>query len=364
VQLRITVSISLAATACYYERSAREPEHSAVAEVPPVASRCDSAIDPPLIGQLDTQFGSIVATPDGRLYVARGFRRDVVELSAHDLAVRATIPMPDDPADLAIRPGAATLAVSINSSPARLVTIDIDPKSATYHKPTTHVLATNGTTGLAYRPDGAELYVPTQRPGTGHVNVLDAGSLRVTESIASRAPDAAIASDVAFTADSRKAYVPIFQSDPKHNIAVIDTASHRVNHINLGLGPPSRGPGFTSTPTQAVSVVQGGKERIWVLAHDTTYVIDPATDKVTATIAAEESNSLCASPDGSKVIIMGQGPLDIYDGITGKPWLYLDTTINGYRCAFSANGCHLYITERNTGSVHRFDADGFTEYGT
>jgi DNA-binding beta-propeller fold protein YncE len=324
------------------------------------AARC-KRIDPPITAGLDTAFGSIVATRDGkRLYVARGFREDVVEVSTHDLSIRSTIPVGGHPDDLALRQQPETLAVAVNTSPAELVTIDIDPASETYRQATTTVLESSGTGGLAYRPGGAELYVLTQRPGTGFVNVLDASTLTLLAAIPSGAHDAASPFDIAFTADSAKAYVSIFQSDPAHNVAVISPSSRRMKYLNLGLGPPGTGPSEGSTPIEIEIVRSGDTARVWVIAHHDVFVIDPITDSVIRThrmTTDAELNGLCASPDGSQVVIMGEPPLAIYDGVTGARAHTLRPRIHGYRCTFSVDGCHLYITDHDTGAVHRIDPD-------
>jgi serine/threonine-protein kinase len=300
---------------------------------------------------LDLGFGGLVLTPDGtRIYAARTFHKDIVVLSTKTLEIIwDPIAVGGAPNGLAIHPSGSHVAVAVDSSPGKVVVVDSDPKSASFHSARTTTLDSNGATSVGYRPDGAELYALTQRPNTGFVYALDPATGSTLARIANTASDATIPSGVAFSPDSSKAYAAIFQSEPRHNVAVVSTARHALGpYVNLGQGPTG------GTPIAAVTA---GK-RIWILGHDDVAIVDPATDTVVTTLkgvgAGGSSGGICASPDGSKVLVTRKGSLHVHDGATGAPTHLLDSAINAYACAFSTDGCFIYVTDRDDGSLHEF----------
>jgi YVTN family beta-propeller protein len=150
-----------------------------------------------------------------------------------------------------------------------------------------------GAVGIAFSPDGKEVYVTNTRPADT-LSVIDTRTNTVIATI----PVGDNPVGLAVSPNGSKVYVANYDDD---HVSVIDTAT---NTVVANIPAISSGFGVAITP-------DGSKVYVTNLAG--VSVIQALTDSVIATIAVGLSNTnpygLAVTPDGSKVYVANEGSL-------------------------------------------------------
>lgn len=116
------------------------------------------------------------------LYVADRARREIVVLNSNRFQVLDRIPL-SDPTDLAMGPNVDYLAVS-NQNSDLVQFIDIDPKSATFHKVVKNTPVGRGPRGIAWDPGNEDILVCNEVDST--VSVISAFNFEVRKTVKSQ----------------------------------------------------------------------------------------------------------------------------------------------------------------------------------
>jgi YVTN family beta-propeller protein len=170
--------------------------------------------------------GAVAIAPDGaHVYVTTlgtptsGSNTVSVIATNNPTKVKATIPLPDQPSEIAVNPAGAFLYVT-NPDPGNVWVI-----ATASNKIVATVKVTNPR-GVAVTPDGTHVYVANIG---GTVSVIKTATDRVVKTV--KGGDLG----VAVTPDGTEVYVTSFQSG---SVAVIATATNTfLGSIEVGLGP-------------------------------------------------------------------------------------------------------------------------------
>jgi YVTN family beta-propeller protein len=200
----------------------------------------DTTTVPPTV--LTTVFGvsnpvGIAVTPDGtRAYVANTGNTSVSVIDTNSSSptfgtVVASVAVGNNPCqDAGIRscPG---IAISrdgargyVTMSGSNTVTvIDTDPASPTFNTIVDSVTVGNAPRGIAFTPDGLQLYVTDSGVGSNNVSVIDTNPTSPTfDTVVGMVPVGNDPWGVTFTPDGTRAYVANFGAS---DVSVIDTTT-------------------------------------------------------------------------------------------------------------------------------------------
>jgi YVTN family beta-propeller protein len=263
----------------------------------------------------------VAVAPDGHAYITHPNSDSVSVLDTGSNKVTATVPVGDNPRDVAVAPdGHAYITNNYSDS---VSVLDTGSNTVIATVPVGHF-----PEGVAVAPDGRHAYITHYDPySSDSVSVLDTGSNTVTATVPVGG-DYSVG--VAVAPDGRHAYITHADSD---SVSVVDTGSNRVTAtirvgdypVGVAVAPDGHHAYITHAGSDSVSVVDTGSNRVTAtirvgdypvgvavapdghhayITHtdsesDSVSVVDTGSNRVTATIrVGDGSESVAVAPDG------------------------------------------------------------------
>src|SRR5262245_34627730 len=159
----------------------------------------------------------------------------------------------------------------------------------------------NLPTALALSPDGRTLLVVNAGQGTQSLQVLDAATRQVVQTISYPAPEAVFAG-LAWSADGRRAYA---SGGGNNKVRVYDVAGQRLTErAPLQVAPPDSG---TSFVTGLALAPDGQTVYVAEQQGDSLAAVDVDTGAVRRVRVGADPYGVAMSPDGRTVYVTNQG---------------------------------------------------------
>ena len=292
----------------------------------PVLSRCRSA----LLALTGVLFTLAASAAPPKAWVGN-FKDDTVSvIDTGSGSVVATVPVPKGPHGMAV--GATGSPVYVSSDGASVVSA-IDAAS---DKVTATIEVGRSPHGLALTPDGRMLLVGVY--GEDRIAFVDTASKTVVATVPVAKPHT-----IAVRPDGKLAYVAS-QQPGAFALVVVDLASRTVAKT-IPLEKPPRDPEFAWDGTALLFTMAG---------IDAVQVLDPATDKVTATIATGASPHLAMQARGAAfgtVVVQGPGELLLFDPVTRQPVRSVAVGKQPHWMAPADGGKTFYVSNEGSNDV-------------
>jgi YVTN family beta-propeller protein len=255
-----------------------------------------TVIDPIAVGSSPI---SVVATSNGKVYVANSGGGTVSVISTSTNKVTKTIQVGSSPQGLAVSPDGTKVYVA-NSGSGTVSVINTSSDALVDTNPATwwavdSITVGSSPTGLAVSPDGTRLYVANK--GSGTVSVVNTANYTVAKTITVGSQP----SGVAVSSDNKSVYVA---NTGTNNVTVIDATNAAGNTYTVikttALGTGSSPSSVKFSPDGSLAYVAGGNDTISVLDTKTgalirTFAMDPT--------AEAGAHVLTVSPDGNTIYV-------------------------------------------------------------
>jgi YVTN family beta-propeller protein len=219
--------------------------------------------------------------------------------------------------------------------------------------PETDVKVGIDPTGVAVSPDGSQVWVTdtgpqTGLPSLGDVSVVSTATNTVTATIKLPWTDPR---EVAFSPSGGTAYVTT-----SAGVIVFNAASHRVSGLIPGLGDP-----------QGVTVAPNGTVYVTNTEQNVVDVINPATNRVTHTIAVGQLPwQMALSPDASTLYVADpdSDAVSVVSTATNTVTGTISVTGAPTAVAVTPDGSRLWVGGDTSGNVSVIDTSDDTIVGS
>ncbi|WP_197040267.1 YncE family protein [Mycobacterium sp. URHB0044] len=253
-----------------------------------------TVVDPITVG---TSPAAVVATSNGKVYVANSGSGTVSVISTSTNKVTKTIQVGSSPQGLAVSPDGSKVYVA-NSGSGTVSVISTSSDALVDVNPVTwwavdSIAVGSSPTGLAVSPDGSRLYVANK--GSGTVSVINTASYGVTNTITAGTQPTSLA----VSPDNKSVYATNTGSS---TVTVIDATNAATNAytvrktVAVGTSPSS----VKFSPDGSLAYVANG--------NDSISVIDTRSTTVTRTLAIDPAaetggHSIALSADGNTIYV-------------------------------------------------------------
>ena len=209
--------------------------------------------------------------------------------------------------------------------------------------------------GLALSPDGTTLLATNNGQGVQSLQVVDAATSQVTQTIRYRSPRSLFAG-LAFSPDGTTAYASGGGDELVHTYSVADGKLTEGTPIALPLTNPA-GMKVNLYPAGLATTPDGAKLVVADHLADAASVVDLATDTVSTVAVGHAPFGVAVSADSSTAYISNQGgnSVSVLDLTGDAPTVTATISVGTHPNALLLHGTTLYVTDGDSDEVSVVD---------
>lgn len=214
--------------------------------------------------------------------------------------------------------------------------------------------------GLALSPDGSMLLATNNGQGVQSLQVVDAATSQVTQTIRYRSPKSLFAG-LAFSPDGTTAYASGGGDELVHTYSVADGALTEGVPIALPLTNPA-GMKVNLYPAGLAATPDGSALVVADHLGDAASVVDLATDTVSTVAVGHAPYAVAVSADSTTAYVSNQGgnTVSVLDLTSGAPTVRATLTVGTHPNALLLHDATLYVADGDSDEVSVVDVTSDT----